>query len=103
MRTPRPRTGYLPTIAIGPQRHDIDVDAGRAGQRRAGSAAARWNHAVERSCPGRRPGLPGLPATDGTAQRGPCPFGRDGRAHTDSVDRRVGTPLGALQTRAHAE
>jgi hypothetical protein len=42
--------------------HDIDVAAEQVGQRRAGSAATRREHAVERSCQGRRLSQLGLPA-----------------------------------------
>jgi hypothetical protein len=47
-----------PGTVVRPGARDLDVDAGQAGQGRAGSSAASWNHAVERFMPfqSRRPG-----------------------------------------------
>ena len=71
-------------------------------RKRARRLAASWNHAVERSRPGRRPSRPSPrrargadPPTDSTVQCGPCPSGRVGKAHADRVGRRVGTSAGS--------
>ena len=94
----RPSPGDRDRAAVA---HDIDVAAEQVGQRRAGSAATRREHAVERSCQGRRLSRLGLPATDGTVRRGPS--GRVRRAHTDWVNWHVETSAGSVATRTHAE
>lgn len=94
----RPSPGDRDRAAVA---HDIDVAAEQAGPEAGGQRGNQTEHAVERSCQGRRLSRLGLPATDGTVRRGPS--GRVRRAHADWVDWRVETSAGSVATRTHAD